>query len=271
MSYIPSFIHLYEEKGSILDVHEIAEYLIEKLPHTKVSVRGNFISDYLNRNKEKQDVINYLAKRLALSRVRNLKDPKRKFQPLYGEIEYERRYLLDPAHKPHGVLYDGFKLQLLLSSLIKEDEQDMAHLHLIFTDQLFGTWDELNKRYHARVSVYGFPSIISTTGVVEAPAKPREFYLLKQSMFGWDDMALIALKERLKERFIDYGDPRLTEVIKGYVMQALFFHMSGEPFCEDKGCRLYNAHWQEEVIWAQIGSGYEFCKRHGEILANLAK
>jgi len=85
-------------------------------------------------------------------------------------------------------------------------------------------------------------------------------------MLGKD---LLELKERLKGSFIDYEDERLSEVMKGYAMQALFYHLVGDPFCQDKGCRLYNAHWQEELIFAQLGSGYEFCGRHSKILDSL--
>ncbi len=123
-------------------------------------------------------------------------------------------------------------------------------------------------RYHARTSVYGFPSIISTTGLVEAPAKAREYYLLKQQyeMVGKD---IQAVKEQFTGTFIDYEDERLTEVIKGYAMQAVFYALSGDPFCEDRGCRLFNAHWQAELIFAQLDSGYEFCPRHGDILSGF--
>ncbi|MEE9365582.1 MAG: DUF6775 family putative metallopeptidase, partial [Dehalococcoidales bacterium] len=109
------------------------------------------------------------------------------------------------------------------------------------------------------------PSVISTTGIIEAPAKPREYYLLKQQ-YERLGKAPDELKERYRGRFIDYGDERLTEVAKGYAMQAVFYSLVGEPFCEDKGCRLYNAHWQEDLIFAQLESGYEFCPRHAELL-----
>ena len=99
---------------------------------------------------------------------------------------------------------------------------------------------------------------------MEGPAKPREFYLKKQ--MGIDPLVL---KEEFKGRFIDYEDPRITEIMKGYVMQAIFFHLFGDPFCSDKNCRLYNAHWQEEVIHAQIESKYEFCLYHEEILKKI--
>jgi len=74
------------------------------------------------------------------------------------------------------------------------------------------------------------------------------------------------LKGELKGRFIDHGDPRLTEVMKGYVMRALFFHLTGNPFCDHPDCRLYNAHWQEELIRAQLDGKYEFCRDHRKSL-----
>ena len=121
------------------------------------------------------------------------------------------------------------------------------------------------------MSVYGIPSLISTTGIVEAPAKPKEFYLLKQQygLLGGENSTIQKLKEKFKGRFIDYEDERLTEIMKGYVMQAIFFQAVGDPFCDHKGCRLYNAHWQEEVIEAQLGAQYELCEKHQKMLMEL--
>ncbi|MFC1938628.1 DUF6775 family putative metallopeptidase [Chloroflexota bacterium] len=48
--------------------------------------------------------------------------------------------------------------------------------------------------------------------------------------------------------------------------RARITSLVGDPFCEDKGCRLYNAHWQEELIFAQLGAGYEFCESHTRLL-----
>ncbi|MDI6820054.1 MAG: hypothetical protein QMC89_04015 [Candidatus Hodarchaeaceae archaeon] len=170
------------------------------------------------------------------------------------------------------MLYDGFKLQALLREILPTDEFSIEHAHIIFTNRFFATFDEGDRRYHARVSVYGLPSIISTTGIVEAPAKPKEFYLLKQryAALGMSGVPIEALKERFKGRFIDYDDDRLTEVMKGYVMQAIFHHLMLEPFCPDRKCRLFNGHWQEEVILAQLGpKEHEFCERHHAILEKL--
>jgi hypothetical protein len=156
----------------------------------------------------------------------------------------------------------------LLRELLPQHERGLSFLHIVFTNQLLGTWGE--GRYHLRAAVFGFPGLLSTTGLVEAPAKPREFYVLKQqyAAMGMPD-AVVELEQELGERVLRHGDPRLTEVMKGYVMQALFYHVTGDPFCEDRGCRLYNAHWQEEVIGAQLGGAYQLCPRHQGLLDEM--
>jgi len=210
-------------------------------------------------------VFDEIARKLAAIKVRQVNRNKSFVEPLGAEIEYERRKLLYSKVKSFGILYDGFELLALLSRLIPEAELSLDHCHIIFTNQLFGTWSEDDHRYHARVSVYGFPSLISTTGVVEAPAKPRDFYLKQQL-----GVSLLTLKEEFKGKFIAYNDLRLTEVMKGYVMQALFFHITGSPFCKNKNCRLFNAHWQEDLIQAQLTSKNDFCLQHEKILTHLA-
>jgi hypothetical protein len=153
-------------------------------------------------------------------------------------------------------LYDGFVLQRILAEMIPVKEA--GHVHILFTDLLTCTFSEDDWRYHARAVVCGTPSIISTTGIVEAPAKPKEYYLAQL------DSNVSNLKKRFSGRFIDYGDPLVTEAAAVYALQALFFFVSGgEPFCEEKNCLLYNAHWQEELI-STIKKG-ELCARHKEM------
>jgi len=253
---------LYDEGAAEkLNIGEVAEYLREKLGKAQVKVRETPFAFWPEKSSD-------YARKLASIKIQ---DVGKKIAPeqgaLYGEVLYEERRILGKT-KAFGVLYDGFQLQKVFSELIAWDERSLEVVHIFFTTRLFATWEENNKRYHARTSVYGIPSFISTTGLVEAPAKPREYYLLKQQyeMLGKD---LLELKGKLKASSIDYEDERLTEVIKGYAMQAVFYHLVGNPFCEDKGCRLYNAHWQDELIFAQLESGYEFCGRHTRILDSL--
>jgi hypothetical protein len=117
--------------------------------------------------------------------------------------------------------------------------------------------------------VLGYPSLISTTGLVEGPAKPREFYVAKRGLrIETADARYELLKENFAGRFLDFDDPRLTQVAKGYALQALFYHITGEPFCDDKDCVLFNAHWQEELLHAQVKSGV-LCARHAKVARAL--
>ena len=259
-------IVLYDEgSAEELNIEEIAEYLGQKLGEAKTEIRGNPFAFNLS-----QDRIPDYARKIAVIKIQEIRQPILPGQePLYGEIEYEKRRILGKT-KAFGVLYDGFHLQRIFAKLISREERSLGFVHIFFTNRLFATWEEGDKRYHARTSVYGVPSVISTTGLVEAPAKPRQYYLLKQQYeaLGKD---LLELNDKFEGSFIAYEDTRLTEVIKGYAMQAVFYSLVGDPFCEDKGCRLYNAHWQEELIFAQLGSEDEFCQRHSKILAGLSK
>ena len=255
-------IILYDESvAEELNIPEIAAYLSQKLGKVRIESRGSpfLISDLT------QDSVLDLAKKIAGTKIQKVNQKILSEQELlYGEIEYEKRRILGKT-KAFGVLYDGFRLRRIFAEVIPKEERHSEFVHIIFTNRLFGTWDDRNQRYHLRASIYGIPSVISTTGIIEAPAKPRQYYLLKQQYesLGRD---LTELKDRFEGSFLDYGDERLTEVAKGYAMQAAFYSLSGVPFCEDKGCRLYNAHWQEELIFAQLESGYEFCQQHTEFL-----
>ena len=255
-------IILYDEGiAEMLDLGGIAKYLEDKLSGVEVEVRGNPFAFWPEKSPD-------YARKLASIKIQDVSGKiASEREPLYGEISYERKRILEKT-RAFGVIYDGFQLQRVFSELIVPEERSLQIVHILFTNRLFATWEESDKRYHVRTSVYGFPSVISTTGLVEAPARPREYYLLKQQykMQGRD---LSQLKERFKGRFLDYDDERLTEVVKGYAMQTLFYHLVGDPFCPDKGCRLYNAHWQEELLFAQLESGYELCGQHARLLNSL--
>ncbi len=270
----PSFIHIYgKETIANPNLEEVSSYLKLLLPKTIIDVRTDFISNFLEPldSSKGDEAVDSLAERLASIRVLDYSKQNLNPEPMYAEIDYEKRKILNPATKSIGVFYDGFELQNIFYSIIGRDERSFSHTHIVFTNQLIATWEDDDSRYHARASAYGFPSIISTAGIVEAPAKPREFYLMKQQygMMGMDDLALAEFKNKFEGRFIEYNDPRMTEVCMGYTAQALFFHITGEPFCQDKGCRLFNAHWQAELIHSQLESPYEFCKTHDDMLKKL--
>jgi len=264
---VPKEIHLYNASSTkTLDLDEIAGYLIEKLGCVEVDIRKGMFQHCL----ESHD-IEELSTQLAQARVKNISKETQEFKPLYGEIQVEKRFLIDNKELP-GVLYNGFKLHTIAARCIPQEERNFEHAHILLTDRLFGTFDENDLKYHARVIICGYPSLISTSGVVEAPAKPKEFYMLKRkyAAMGFENLPIEAVKKMFTEQFIDYDDLRLTEVLKGYVFQALFFHMTFEPFCDDMNCRLYNAHWQSDLLRAQLNSTYEFCREHTKIIEMIS-
>jgi len=265
--FVPGAVHIYDgARTDALDVDEIAGFVHSILPNASVTVESDVIDLAIERlsGPEKEQRVDVLARDLAMARVHNIAAQEETDSVSHGEVEYERSRMLNSESKAFGILYDGHKLAATYADLIPDDQLDVENAHIIFTNQLFGTWDENDLRYHARVAVYGYPSVISTSGVVEAPARPRDFYLKRQ--LGVDPLSL---KEEFRGRVMDHDDPRLTDAMKGYVAQALFYHMTGEPFCRNKTCRLYNAHWQEELIQAQF-TGDDFCPEHAAFLSQAA-
>jgi len=263
-------VYLYPEPWApTLSCEALAEYLKSMAPSFQVEVRDPFIAYHLARLGEVQgrEAIDGLARGLAIAKVHNLMKHTLNESPIPGEISYERRRL-ETRSKVFGLFYDGIEMMHLMAGLIAPEERRLSHIHVIFTNQLFGTWEDDDRRYHARASLCGFPSLVSTTGLVEAPAKPREFYLLKQqyTALGMADAIDSGIKKEFSGRVLEHGDERLTEVAKGYVLQAIFNQVWGEPFCEDKGCRLFNAHWQTEMLAAQLGGVYDLCPRHEAML-----
>lgn len=166
-----------------------------------------------------------------------------------------------------GLLFDFPGIRRTFEAL--KYSKDKNSCHIILTNKLFATLGD-DRRPHIRASIYGFPSVISTAGIVEGPAKPKEYYIYKQkyTQLGVWDIEEVKTKRKFKGRFIDYGDKRMNEVLKGYIAQALFFYITGQPFCENKKCRLFNAHWQEDLIYSQIKLG-KFCPEHKKLLKQI--
>ena len=160
-------------------------------------------------------------------------------------------------------LYDGFELQNIISENISITDNT---LHIIFTNKLTVTFDDEDFRYHARALISSNPTIISTTGVIEAPAKPKQYYLDLMTNFSEDKIQEI--KEKYKGEFLEYHDSRLSDIIEGYVLQAIMYYETGEAFCEKKECRLFNAHWQKDLFYSQI-ENKKLCNKHQENLKKL--
>jgi len=210
-----------------------------------------------------------LASEIAAARVKDPTKRKQLEEPLYGEVDYELR-LLDGDARAGGVVYDGRMLAEVLMRMIGEAGLGVAHV--VLTDRLVSTFSQEDLRHHLRTVVLGFPSIVSIPGIVEAPAKPRSYYVKKQAMemMGASQLEMERLKEQFRGSFVDYGDPAMIEVLKGLLLQAVMFHLTLRPFCGNRTCRLFNAHWQEELLASQVAPD-GVCSTHRSQLRMLSK
>lgn len=259
---MPRAAHLYADPSSpTLDLRAVSRFLNETLG-IRSTVRGDFFTVHGGTDLES------LAQAIAATKVRALGRPFEPQEPLFGEVQFELRLLRDPAKRVPGILYDAFRYADVLRSLLPPEERNLRTLHVVFGHRLIGTFDE-DGRYHARTVLCGVPSLVSTSGLVEAPAKPPEYYKVKARLsLALGAVPFDAAKEPFAGRFVDYDDPRLTEIARGYALQAAWYHVTKEAFCDDSACRLFDAHWQSELLAAQIASG-RLCVRHATVAARI--
>jgi hypothetical protein len=270
-------IHIYRNQANNLDFNVIVPELQNYFPNIPIDVRHSFL----------YNIDNVLAERLVSIRISDIKrhfneQPRVKVQGISDQnIVYERnmKHLIEVSNSSsitgrrckELILYDGFMMQRLFETMINENEANSDHVHIVFEDRLICTFSEEDWRYHARTILGGSPSIISTTGIIEAPAKPKEWYIKQMQVAAYDlasdgDENDEISSSNEKEKYLDYGDCRINFAAVGYALQALFFFITeGNPFCIDINCRLYNAHRQEEVIHSQIQSK-KLCNEHAELL-----
>ena len=259
-------IILYNEPAiPEINIKQLVGFIEDKFPF-EVSVKENIFKDF---SMEK-------IKQLSYCRIIDIKSQFSKHESSDNEIKFEKQMcqnssLMNSTTKVEDAeeisqvfMYDGFELQRILRYLNENDEI----LRIILTNRLTCTFDENDKRYHARAVICANPGIISTTGIVEAPAKPKEYYFEAMSL-KTQGLDIKLAKDKFKDKFLDYNDKRLTDVIEGYILQVIFYNITGESFCEDIECRLNNAHWQKDLLFSQLEIS-KLCKKHNEILTKLS-
>ena len=264
--------YLYDEPAAeALNVGELAEYLGATFSRAEVTTRAPCHRHFERSRPDGEEWLRALAQEWARAKVLDPMKPVAEREPLYGEVGYEVRRLSASQSTSAGLVYDGLLVQATLRELLPPEESRLTDVHLVFTRQTLATFSADDLRYHINVLVGGVPSLISTTGLVEGPAKPREHYM-EQAVHRtlgqqWSDE--LAAVSGADARYLLPDDPRTTEVLKGYVLQAAFNQLAGEAFCDDPDCRLYNARWQEDMLRAQLGDGPELCPSHEALLARV--
>lgn len=205
-----------------------------------------------------------IAYDLSSSRIFNMHQSFQKHAPTNEEVEFEKQTFQNTSKVENIILYDGFEFQRIVSSLIPGDESNVEDFHFVFTNKLTCTFDFNDYRYHGRALIGANPSIISTTGIIEAPAKPREYYMELMVNYG-QGLNIDSIKKKYQGTYLEYHDLRLGKIIEGYCLQALFYYITGESFCDLLDCRLNNAHWQRDLLYSQLEFG-KLCNKHSEIL-----
>jgi hypothetical protein len=257
---IISKIFLYDESSvPELRINELGKFIREKTG-IETEVRNNFLNHFNYTKRE-------TAYQIASCKVINPFISFERHKPTSDEVNFEEQLIDDSALGHNIILYDGFELQNVLESLVSESELSPDKFHLVFSTRLTCTFSEDDYRYHGRAVICSNPSIISTTGIIEAPAKPREYYLKLHEKLALG-LNLDAIKGEFSGKFLEYHDKKLDLVARGYALQAIFYYLTGQPFCESKDCMLYNAHWQEELLHSQIEIG-KLCDNHQKILESL--
>jgi len=247
-----SKIILYEEPTvPEIQLKKIKKFITDTFP-IEIEIRKNF---FQFPNEE-------MFEKIANTRIFDLKKQFKKYVPTIDDIQIEKENK-DMSEKEPMILYDGFELQNIVTELIPINESTDDILHIVFTNKLTCTFDEGDFRYHARALIGSNPAIISTTGIIEAPAKPKQYYL--DLMISFSKESIEEVKEKFKGKFLEYHDSRLNEIVEGYLLQSIMYYETGESFCDNKECRLFNAHWQKDLFYTQI-ENKKFCKKHLETI-----
>ena len=236
-----------------INISELKKFLVETVS-IQVEIRDSF---FKSKNKE-------FFENMVKTCVNDLKKPFQQNILSKGDVLAEMKN--EDAVGDYLKLYDGIEFQRLISEHIPENEHRLDTLHVIFTNRLTCTFDERDYRYHARAIINANPAVISTTGMIEAPAKPKRYYLDMMTAISQADKEQI--KNKFKGEFLEYHDSRLNEISKGYLLQAVMYNETGEAFCENKECRLFNAHWQKDLFYLQLEKR-QICEKHREIILKL--
>ena len=264
-----SKIFLYDEPAvQEIQISNLKNFLLETFP-VEVEVK-----ECIFHNLDEKDI-----EKISCCRVFDTTSPFKKHTPNKQEIDFEKNVCKDTKLMENTikvedaeriedvVMYDGFQIQNAISTTISQDSLIQNNLHIIFTNKLTCTYDNLDHRYHGRTVICSNPAIISTTGMIEAPAKSREYYLeaMKYKVQGLD---IKSVKKNHSGEFLDYHDQRLSKIAEGCLLQAIFYYITGDAFCDSLDCRLNNAHRQKDLIYSQIKIS-KLCKKHQKILGDL--
>ena len=263
-----SKIFLYDEPAvQEIQISNLKNFLLENF-----SVDVEIKKCIFNNLSEK------MVERISGCRIFDPKIPFKAYQPDKQKIDFEKKVcqdtklmekttMVEDAERIEDVvMYDAFEIQNIIYDIVAESDLNPDNLHIAFTNKLICTYDTTDSRYHGRAVICSNPAMVSTTGIIEAPARPREYYfeVMKCRMQG---LSIQGAKKNYSQKFLNYHDKRLSKIAEGYVLQAIFYYLTGDAFCDSLDCRLNNAHWQKDLLYSQLKIG-KLCNKHQALLDN---
>jgi hypothetical protein len=258
----PTLHHLYlydDPDSQALNVDYLAQWVAAQFPQTQVEVRSDYLTHQLARfpDDQREALVGELCAQLAGAEVHDLVRPEDR-----GKLPP-----LPPEERGLDVVYEAVALQTVLRLLLDPAESKLSHLHVMFTSNYLGTWRESEPHLRLQAAVLGVLNILSTSGLVEALALPRQYHFMRQQL------AVLGIEEDVDQVFADrtlgYGDPRLNEVCKGYLMQAVYYRLTGDTGCDDPACRLHVSSTHAAALRTQVLGRPGLCARHKQELAAL--
>lgn len=252
------YLYLYDDPDAAgLDVDYLGHWVAALFPDAQVAVRTDFLTFHLARfpQEEQDEVVGALCQQLQAVEVNDLVRPQ----------DRDKLPEVPPEERGLDVVYEGVPLQAVMRLLIPDEETRLSRLHLMFTANFLGDWRDDESYLRVRAAVLGLPNIISTSGLIEGLQLPKQYHFLRQQL------AILGVDEDVEDSFADqtlgYGDPRLNEVCKGYIMQAILYRLNGETGCDDPACRLHVHTTHAGALRAQAVEKPGLCERHREVVA----
>lgn len=181
--------------------------------------------------------------------------------------------------------YDGFKLcqiaeldtNRLCTKQRAADPRRGHTLDIILTDILACTFDHTDNRYHARTIIGANPVVISIQGIVDGPARSREYHIKRMidyAVASHGGPNFNADKNQKTDmhacKYITRNDSRISQVVQGLLLQSVVYYETGQAFCTDSACRMYNAHWQSDLVRTQI-TNPKLCAMHEKVIHRMQK
>lgn len=335
----PTVVHIYQDgPDPAFDVKAYSEYLQATLGENfTIVVEGNPFLQAIAAHPEKKDEL-----LTALGEAKQWACIGHGFSSFTDKLSTDQKKVLEEEsleqlanHKPfrksaldqrikdsnslnkRGVpiqdneYYSISALQIAYGRALNEDlinSDTRREIAVVITGRGLGE-PMANNRIHMRAgSTLGNIAIISTTGIVEAPAKPaevqreieasystgsiygptsdqRRFKIFRDALHAgkYDYQALtIAFADCM----LDHADPRITDAMKGISLQMILVacdeYWQGVAKCSTSNlntqepdltihCRMHDAHKAEEVIRTQVDKqgNPEFCEFHTKIFTLL--